>query len=194
MVKDRTNKFDSVWTERIFLAHMTLSGGSIVGNNDGVFKTRIVRRVPFDDRWHYGLLQSLGGVPWKPNPQVDESEKVVQDAVPPLPSGSPTIPQAPPHVIFKEEAPRKVYVKTDLLKQIGYTFGCPGCRALQPGRTRVGHSDECRKRAADAMKEIVLGCERLTAARMARAVQQSDELFAKRLKARFSSSPIHISR
>ena len=81
------------------------------------------------------------------------------------------------------------YVKTDVLKQIGYTPGCPGCRALQTGRTRVGHSDQCRQRAVETMKETVLGRERLTAARKredeyiaARAVQQSDELALKRMR------------
>ena len=79
-------------------------------------------------------------------------------------------------------------MEIDVLKQIGYTPGCPGCRALQTGRTRVGHSDDCRKRAVEKLKETVFGRERISAARkreddfLARAVQQSDGLASKRAK------------
>ena len=102
--------------------------------------------------------------------QADEAEQAVQEEVPPFPADSPTIPPGPPHVVFEEEAPRKVYVKTDVLKQIVYTLGCPGFRA----------SDHCRKRAVDTMKETIVGRERLSATRkrgfefLARAVQRSD--------------------
>ena len=89
----------------------------------------------------------------------------MQDDVPPQPSGHPAVPLDPPYAAAKEEVPRKVYVKTDVLKQIGYTPGCPGCRALQLGRTRVGHSDACRQRVVETMKQTVLGRERLSAAR-----------------------------
>lgn len=88
----RTNKLDSVCFEGIYLGHTTLSDESIVGNRDGVFKTRTICRVPLEERWHFNLLQSLGGVAWKCNPQADESEQVVQDGIPPSPSASPTVP------------------------------------------------------------------------------------------------------
>lgn len=184
----RNNKLDSVWMDPVDLGHKTLSGESMVGNKEGVFKTRIVRRVPLEGRWHFDLIKEVAGVPWECSPQSDEAEQVIQDAVQPAPSYNPLIPPEPPHVVFKEEAPRRLYVKTDALKQIGYTSGCPGCRALQAGRTRVGHSDECRRRAVDGMKETVFGRDRITAARkredefLARAVQQSGEILAKRAR------------
>lgn len=84
------------------------------------------------------MLEKLGGNPWKVNPQVEESEQVVHDSVPSAASMTPTTPPEPPRVVFREEAPRKVYVKTDVLKQIGYTPGCPGCQALQTGRSALG--------------------------------------------------------
>ena len=57
------NNLDSVWAEGVYLGHKTLSGESIVGNKDGVFKTRTIRRVPVEDRWHYDLVLAVGGVP-----------------------------------------------------------------------------------------------------------------------------------
>ena len=192
----RTNKLDSIWAEGVYLGHRTISGESMVGNKDGIFKSRSIRRVPVEDRWHYDLLHSLGGTPWKVNPQAEESDQVIQDDVKILPSATPEVPVEPPHALFREEAPRKVYVKTGVLKEIGYTPGCLGCQALQSGRTRVGHNDQCRKRAVDTMKETILGRERLTAARkredefLARAVQHSDE---KRQKVESTAVPSSTS-
>lgn len=185
---------DSVWAEGVYLGHKTLSEEIIVGNKEGVFKSRTVRRVPVEDRWHSDLLQSLGGSPWKVNPQAEEAEQVMQDEVPSAPLAAPAIPPEPPHVAFREEAPHRVYVKTDVLKQIGYTLGCPGCRALQTGRMRVGHSDDCRKRAVETMKDTVAGRDRLSAARkreddlLARAVQQTVKKLFKRPRLEESSS------
>ena len=103
----RTNKFESVWTDGVYLGHRTLSGESIVGNKDGVFKSRTIRRVPTEDRWHYELLHSLGGIPWKVNPQPEEGDQVMQGSVPPAPSAYPAVPPEPPQVVFREEASRK---------------------------------------------------------------------------------------
>lgn len=45
-----SNKLGSVWAEGVYLGHTTLSAESIVGNSEGVFKTRAVRRVPLEGR------------------------------------------------------------------------------------------------------------------------------------------------
>ena len=103
-----------------------------------------------------------------------------------MPTDSPAVSPEPLQAVFREEAPRRVYVKTDILKHIGYTPDCPGCRALQTGRTTVGHNDECRKRAVDSMKDTAVGRERISVARkreddfLARAVQHSDAALAKK--------------
>lgn len=184
--------------EGICLGHKMLSGESIVGNKDGVFKTRTVRRVPLEEIWQFDLLQSLGGVPWECDPAADEAEQVVQDDTPPVPSAAPTAPIEAPHAVFKEEAPRQKYVKTEVLKQIGYTPGCAGCRALQEGRAGVDHSDHCRKRAVETMDETIVGKERLTAARkredefLALADQQSDDVASKNRKVENSTAVVFI--
>ena len=97
----RTNKLDSVWEDGIYLGHTTLSGQGIVGNKDGVYKTRTVRRVPVEDRWHFELLEPLGGVPWKCSPQADEAAQTVQDSELPPPSDFLIIPPEPPHAVFR---------------------------------------------------------------------------------------------
>ena len=48
----RKDKLDSVWAEGVYLGHKTLSGESIVGNVEGVFKTRTIRRMPVENRWN----------------------------------------------------------------------------------------------------------------------------------------------
>lgn len=159
-----------------------------MGNSEGVFKARTIRRMPVENRWNFDFLNTLEGVPWKCNPQADEAEQVIQPDVPPVPADSPVVPPEPPPALLREEAPRKLYVKTDTLKKIGYTPGCPGCRALQEGRTRVNHNDQCREIAAETMKETVVGRERLNATRkredehLAREVERGDERAVARRK------------
>lgn len=128
---------------------------------------------------------SMVGYPWKVSPNSDEAEEIMQGDVPQLPSESPVITAEPPRAAMRGDVPRKLYVKTDVLKQIGYTTGCPGCRALQVGKPRVGHSDACRHRASEAMRGDAAGRQRLKATRdcenefLARAVRDEDERKAK---------------
>ena len=144
LASHRSNKLDIVWADGVYLGHKALSGESIIGTSEGVFKTRTDRRVPAEDRWNYELFSSIIGVPWKCGPQADEAEQIIQDVAPLVPTDYPTVSLEPPQAVFREEAPRRIYLKTDMLNHPGYTPGCPGCRALQTGRARVGHNDECR--------------------------------------------------
>lgn len=188
----RTDKLDSVWDEGCYLGHKTVSGESIVGNKNGTYKIRTVRRVPIESRWSCELINSVVGYPWKVSPNSDEAEEVMQGDVPQLPSESSVIPAEPPRAAMREDVPRKLYVKTDLLKQIGYTTGCPGCRALQAGKPRVGRNDACRHRASEAMRGDAAGRQRLKATRdrenefLARAVRDEDERKAKQSRVEVS--------
>ena len=87
----------------MYLGHKTISGETIVGTKEGVFKTRIVKRVPLEDLWRYHLIQEMIGVPWKCNPQAEEAEQIIQDVVPHAVSDSLVVPPEPPHSVFKPE-------------------------------------------------------------------------------------------
>ena len=58
------------------------------------------------------VFSALGGTAWKRDQKAGESEQVIQGDVPPLLATSPVVPKEPPRPVFKEEAPRRIYVKT----------------------------------------------------------------------------------
>ena len=43
------------------------SGEYIVGDGNGVWKTRTLMKRPLEERWDKGALGSVGGVPWRVN-------------------------------------------------------------------------------------------------------------------------------
>ena len=46
----------------------------------------------------------------------------------------------------QEEAPRKLYVRKEDFKKMGYTENCDGCARLSAGMEPRRHTDKCRKR------------------------------------------------
>ena len=104
----RANKLDTVWMEGVCLGHKTISGETIVGAREGVFKTRTVKRVPLEDRWHLHLIQEVAGVPWKCNPQADEAEQIIQDAVPRVATHAGMIGSAAAHAAARHPTMKRI--------------------------------------------------------------------------------------
>ena len=103
------------------------------------------------------FIDSIGGVPWQVNSMFDERDEVLQDTISPPDSMAPAVPMGPPASTMRAEIPRKLYVKAELLQKIGYTPSCPGWKALQHKRTRVGHSDICRLQVSKKMEDTICG-------------------------------------
>lgn len=61
---------------------------------------------------------------WKVDKGMDEGGNVLPDIVPPVPALRPATLAEPPAAASREEAPQKMYVKTDDSKVHGYTLGC----------------------------------------------------------------------
>ena len=66
-------KADSRVKEGIWLGIKEKSGESIIGTARGVVKARTIRRRPEGERWSWEELQTMKGVPWRPNPN-DEAD------------------------------------------------------------------------------------------------------------------------
>ena len=62
----------------IYLGVSLTTGESIVGNAEGVFKTRTVHRRPIDQRWSAEHVLALRGTPWKPY-QFNDSDKLARE-------------------------------------------------------------------------------------------------------------------
>ena len=52
-----------------------------------------------------------------------------------------------------EAVPRRVYLQRGDFEKHGYTQRCPGCVSILKGTTRQAHSEACRRRMEDLMKD-----------------------------------------
>ena len=75
-----------MWEDGIYLEVKATTAEFIVGNRNGVWLTRTVRRKPAKERWDRSNLEMIVAVPWRKNeddPKVDgeclKSEVIVMD-------------------------------------------------------------------------------------------------------------------
>ena len=62
------DKFDTRWSEGIWLGIRDESGEILIGTDDGVVKARTFKRRPEQERWTNEKLERMKGVPWEPVP------------------------------------------------------------------------------------------------------------------------------
>ena len=61
-------KLTCMWEDGVFLGVKGTTGELMVGNKEGVWRTRSIRRKPIGDRWSRSNIDHIVGVPWLPNP------------------------------------------------------------------------------------------------------------------------------
>ena len=52
-----------------------------------------------------------------------------------------------------EAVPRRAYITKEDVEKHGYSAECPGCPTILRGTSRQGHSEGCRKRIEEKMKD-----------------------------------------
>ena len=114
--------------------------------------------------------------PWKVNDSMDAGEQVVSDAQPVPPSMQPVAAPELPDVTVRQEAPRRMYVKLADLQKHGYTAGCSGCKALEHGGPRTGHSEACRSRISQFLSSMPEGQKRIYEARRREDMYLADQV------------------
>ena len=77
--RTRMAKFDSLWSDGVFVGYRSISGEVVVGTRDGVFKTRTVQRKAYEHRWGKENLDMVGGVSWKTSPDGGEEEATMPE-------------------------------------------------------------------------------------------------------------------
>ena len=138
------DKFMNRWEEGVWLGIADRTNEVIVGTSEGVIKVRDVRRHAADkDRWDLIRFNAFQGVPWEPIPgrNVDTIPVRVRLAeegeAAPEPANL-----GEPRAISR----RRMRITRKQIVKIGFTVGCPGCRAVNRGLPAVDHSEECRRR------------------------------------------------
>ena len=157
---------DSRWKEGIFLG---VIGGGLGANNyaigtpEGVKAGRAIKLVPQEECWDSELLLSVKGLPWD-RQRRDPTTRIV------VPGSSPVAVLPPAPVPAQPPGPRRVYIRRDVeIAKYGQTPGCAGCRAIAAGARPQNHSEECRKRIEQRMRDDEEMARRLGAAAAKRA-------------------------
>ena len=114
-------------------------------------------------RWDKEAITTMEGTPQKPNPDkvglhiptriAPKPGELESGAAPGgvAPEENEGIPEAPP---IPEPLTRRMPITHKEIEKYGYTEGCPGCDAKRRGEiARRGHSEKCRKRIEEKMKE-----------------------------------------
>ena len=141
------------------------TGEARIATKNGVVKCRIVSRLSEDDQWNKEMILQMKDPIWEPAPgtqnmhifaDVDEEcagldgehERYVR-----------------PTETLDDEAPVEIRGSADkfdtprkAITRYGVTVGCPGCndlirRGAQSGKINYHHSNDCRKRTIEHMKE-----------------------------------------
>ena len=139
-------KLTCMWEDGIYLGVKATTAEVIVGNRNGVWLTRTVRRKPAKERWDRSNLEMVVAVPWRKNeddPKMDgerlKSEVIVMD------KEYKEKLEAEEHV----PVPKRVYISRENLEEFGFTARCPGCmsllRGLRDKRIRKVVEDESRR-------------------------------------------------
>jgi hypothetical protein len=161
-------KLTCLWEDGVYLGIKGGSGEIIIGNLEGVWKSRTIQRKPIEDRWPEASAAMVIGVPWRVNeadPDVDgERLEVLR-----LPEAD----VAREREKADTNVPNRFFITKKDLETHGYSHRCPGCTAVLRGTARQGHSEGCRQRLAAEMKED---------AKVKRSEEKSNEFLAKTLE------------
>ena len=124
-------KLTCMWDDGIYLGIKGTTGEMIVGDKNGVWRTRTVRRKTLPERWTRENLEMVGGVPW-----IDEQDgeglklevtimnKDCRERVRGEAEG--------------EAVPRRMFIRKQDVDEHGYTVRCPGCVSILRGNGEAG--------------------------------------------------------
>ena len=142
------DKFDTRWEEGIWLGVKDRSLETVIGTNEGVIKVRDVKRKGTEEqRWDISKFNEFKGVPWEPIPGREGIEIKARVNVP-REGGRPD-----PVMRGSEPVPRRARITREDMRKMGFTVGCPGCRAINRGLPAVNHSEQCRARIEKELKD-----------------------------------------
>ena len=145
------NRMNPRYQYGIWLGMRNNSAECFIGNADGVFRAREIRRLEPQDRWDKEAINNVIGVPSRMTDAkwtVDRPEvRVDPIPIPPLP--------------FEGARVQRERITKKDIDEFGATIGCQGCNAIKDNKRAQAHSDRCRKRIEESLRNIPHGPERL---------------------------------
>ena len=141
---------ESRWERGVWLGHTRDSNEAIIGTADAAVRAYAVKRMAADERWKADDIKNIKGLPQQPDP------KRAGIRIPIRVTLGDERAEVEPREVQKdaEPLPRRMGITMAELEKYGYTDNCPGCMAKRRGAVaKKGHSEACRKRIEDLMKQ-----------------------------------------
>ncbi|CAE7251708.1 unnamed protein product [Symbiodinium sp. CCMP2592] len=179
--RNTRSKLDSRWQSGVYLGLRLQSTEKIVGTNQGIFVVQSIKRKPEGQQWDSDLVKAVRGLPWKTSPDETGDGVRLPEPLTVRAQVEEGLPPPARELVKPEVAPfRRTYIRQSDLDKFGYTAGCEACSAIREGRRRTGinHTEHCRSRIMEALKESESG-----KARLEREEQRESEFFDKVNKA-----------
>ena len=145
------NRMNPRYQSGIWLGMRNNSAECFIGNAEGVFRAREIRRLEPRDRCDREAINNMIGVPWR---MTDGRWTVDRPEIQVDPIPMPSVP------FDGARVPRERITKQDI-DEFGATIGCPGCNSIRDNKRRQEHSERCRRRIEESLRKTPHGAERL---------------------------------
>jgi len=207
--KVQGGSMQSRWSEGVWLGRRVVSDEHIIVMKNGeVVQCRAVMMKPEAESWDADAVLKVKATPWtmrgrkKEDEDESEHETTITRGVATMPSAEE---QDVEDVKTNPVVPQELKVTPYLLRQYGYTKGCPKCDAMKKGDTRLAHRSHlprCRDRIKAAMMEdegdrekVVAVEQRINEYLEARVAdqEQEDEQMRKKRRTTFTGENLETS-
>ena len=149
----KMEKINARWEFGIFVGIKRKSNELWIATKEGIISVRSARRIPVEKRWSEDCVAWVKWAPWNRYKDARDADGDVPEGVPveeKIEEGNGN------KVVFVEtrhKVPRDFYIKKEDAEKHGYTQGCGGCSSWFTGLARQPHTEKCRDRFRDLMKE-----------------------------------------
>ena len=156
------------------------TGEIIVGDQNGVWVTRTVKRKPVEERWDRLNIERIVAVPWKKNKDDEEADgEDLRAEVKVMDEACRESMQEEPIIV---PVPRRICLGREDLEKYGYTVNCRGCVAILKGTARQAHREACRRILETDLQSTTQGraVDKRVNEYLEKALQKDEEAKAKR--------------
>ena len=152
------NEMDPKFLPGVWLGLERGTNEAKIGTTSGVIRARTVRRRPEEERWSAQAIRSTRGVPWEPVPGATSKDVSTAAIVPEAPDKDAVIVEMPAP---EPASSRRLKITKEDAKEMGFTKGCQGCRAIKIGGRQQAHNEICRKRLEAHLRSTESGKARI---------------------------------
>ncbi len=145
---EHDEKCEARWEYATWLGIYPKTNEHIVCHRDGVIKCRCIRRLRDDLKWNGNIVKGINATPWEWKISCDEKRGGEADRA--NGDGPTTVPI---EARIPKGTMKRMYIRKSDVTRYGETKACAGCRAVLTGKRGVPHTEACRLRIEERIRE-----------------------------------------